>query len=188
MIDSVDRCFEFNKKGLEIKNSENQKHERHDLPCFKSPSWTPGNRRAVMVFRTFLRHPNVRNYVIDCPVPCALVITHQGTLNERGQRKDIFHEDDDTSHKMENSFWKKWTQINSWGQQGRVVFEYSATMNKAGCVREAQSWKQMAQSKQGTNKEASWSKQVDFKRFQGGTQMMEGINQESYQFNSCYYS
>ncbi|XP_044162725.1 cation channel sperm-associated protein subunit epsilon-like [Acropora millepora] len=60
---------------------------------------------------------------------------------------------------MENSFWKKWTQINSWGQQGRVVFEYSATMNKAGCVREAQSWKQMAQSKQGTNKEASWSKQ-----------------------------
>ena len=42
MIDSVDRRFEFKKISLGIKNSENQKHERHDLPCFKSPSWTPG--------------------------------------------------------------------------------------------------------------------------------------------------
>ncbi|XP_015775390.1 PREDICTED: pentatricopeptide repeat-containing protein At2g16880-like [Acropora digitifera] len=31
---------------------------------------------------------------------------------------------------MENCFWKKWRQINLWGQQGRVGFEYSATMNK----------------------------------------------------------
>ena len=31
---------------------------------------------------------------------------------------------------IENCFWKKWTQINLWGQQGRVGVEYSATMNK----------------------------------------------------------
>ena len=42
MIDSVDKRFEFNKRSLEIRNSENQKHERHDLPCLNSPSWTSG--------------------------------------------------------------------------------------------------------------------------------------------------
>ncbi|XP_015775407.1 PREDICTED: uncharacterized protein C1orf101-like [Acropora digitifera] len=60
---------------------------------------------------------------------------------------------------MKNCFWKKWAQINLWGQQGRVGFEYSATMNKAGCMRETQSWEQMIKAMQETNKEAVWSKQ-----------------------------
>ena len=53
----------------------------------------------------------------------------------------------------------------------------SVCSTQAGCIREAQSCDQMIKSMQGTKKEAAWSKQVGSKRFQGGTQVMEGINQ-----------
>ena len=45
----------------------------------------------------------------------------------------------------------------------------SVCSTQAGCIREAQSWEQMAKLMQGTNKEAAWSKQVGSKRYQGGT-------------------
>ena len=42
IIYSVGKRFELNKRSLSISNSENEKHERHDPPCFNLPSWSPG--------------------------------------------------------------------------------------------------------------------------------------------------
>ena len=41
IIDSVDKCFKFNKWCLGIRNNVNQKRERNDLPCLNLPSWNP---------------------------------------------------------------------------------------------------------------------------------------------------
>ena len=49
IIDSVDKRFKLNKRSLDIRNSGNQKHERHDLPCFNLPSWTTGTNYACGV-------------------------------------------------------------------------------------------------------------------------------------------
>ena len=47
IIYSVDKCFELNKRSLDIRNSENEKHERHDAPCFNSPTWTSGTMHTM---------------------------------------------------------------------------------------------------------------------------------------------
>ena len=47
IIDSVDERFKLNRKRLDFRNSGNQKHERHDPPCFNLPSWNPSTMHVM---------------------------------------------------------------------------------------------------------------------------------------------
>ena len=48
IIDSVDKRFKLNRRSMDRNiNSGNQKHERHDPPCFNLPSWSPSTMHAM---------------------------------------------------------------------------------------------------------------------------------------------
>ena len=68
IIYSVDKRFELNKRSLDIRKGGNQKHERHDPPCFNLPSWTSGTMHTMQASS----ERNSGPYMSTCTAYCSL--------------------------------------------------------------------------------------------------------------------